>query len=78
MSFNKWSGGNEKLNQWYTYTVDADGTYTLKPAVRMTTTAYTDTAKEDVIRTDNLSIVGDSKNDNRVYGEDLSLWIWML
>ena len=75
MSFNKWSGGNEKLNQWYTYTVDADGTYTLKPAVRMTTTAYTDTAKEDVIRTDNLSIVGDSKNDNRVYGEDATVFV---
>ena len=75
MSFNKWSGGNEKLNQWYTYTMDADGTYTLKPAVRMTTTAYTDTAKEDVIRTDNLSIVGDSKNDNRVYGEDATVFV---
>mgnify|MGYP003068225602 CR=1 FL=1 len=75
MSFNKWSGGNEKLNQWYTYTVDADGTYTLKPAVRMTTTAYTDTAKEDVIRTDNLSIVGDNKNDNRVYGEDATVFV---
>ena len=75
MSFNKWSGGNEKLNQWYTYTVDADGTYTLKPAVRMTTTVYNDTAKEDVIRTDNLSIVGDSKNDNRVYGEDATVFV---
>ena len=75
MSFNKWSGGNEKLNQWYTYTVDADGTYTLKPAVRMTPTVYNDTAKEDVIRTDNLSIVGDSKNDNRVYGEDATVFV---
>ena len=75
LSFQPWSGGKEDLNQWYTYTVDADGTYTLKPAVRMTTTAYTDTSKEDVIRTSNLSIVGDSKNDNRVYGEDATVFV---
>ena len=75
LSFQPWGGGKEDLNQWYTYTVDADGTYTLKPAVRMTTTAYTDVSKEDVIRTDNLSIVGDSKNDNRVYGEDATVFV---
>ena len=75
LSFEPWANGKEDLNQWYTYTVDADGTYTLKPAVRMTTTAYTDASKEDVIRTSNLSIVGDSKNDNRVYGEDATVFV---
>ena len=78
LSFEAWgktTNGKEDLNQWYTYTVDADGTYTLKPAIRMTTTAYTDTSKEDVIRTSNLSIVGDSKNDNRVYGEDATVFV---
>lgn len=33
--------GNPTLNRWYTYTVDEDGTYTLKPAT-MTATLYAD------------------------------------
>ena len=41
------------LNQWYTYTED-DGTYTLKPCVRMTKTTYEKTDKTTTIRTDAL------------------------
>ena len=51
------------LNQWFTYTVNEDNVYTLKPAVRNTWTGYTSAdgnADGDVIiRTDNLSVEND-------------------
>ena len=51
------------LNQWFTYTVNEDNVYTLKPAVRMTWTKYDGTdANSDgdvIIRTDNLSVEND-------------------
>ncbi len=77
--------GVYNLNQWYTYT-ENNGVYTLKPCVRMTATQYlpdsanavpgfgTDT-KNDSIRTDNLSVVDDLTPNNRVYGEDETIFL---
>ena len=62
------------LNQWYTYTED-DGTYTLKPCVRMTKTTYEKTDKTTTIRTDALSVVDDLTTNNRVYGEDETVFL---
>ena len=77
--------GVYNLNQWYTYT-ESNGTYTLKPCVRMTATQYLPDAehpvagygtdsKNDSIRTDNLSIVDDLSANNRVYGEDDTIFL---
>ena len=70
--------GVYNLNQWYTYTVDESGTYTLKPAVRMTKTTYALNAANATIRTDNLSVVDDimqPAGSNRVYGEDETVFL---
>ena len=78
--------GVYNLNQWYTYTVDADGTYTLKPCARMTKTRFLPDAahavegydvdnKVDTIRTDALSVVDDLTPNNRVYGEDETVFL---
>ena len=70
--------GVYNLNQWYTYTVDAAGTYTLKPAVRMTKTTYPLNQTNAVIRTDSLSVVDDimqPAGSNRVYGEDETVFL---
>ena len=78
--------GVYNLNQWYTYTVDADGTYTLKPCARMTKTqflpdaahavaGYGTDSKVDTIRTDALSVVDDLTLNNRVYGEDETVFL---
>ena len=74
--FQSWTAGHadSELNQWYTYTVDADGNYTLKPAVRMTQTTY-GAGNDVIIRTDNLSVVDDLTAGNRVYGEDETVFI---
>ncbi len=74
--FDSWSAANatSELNQWYTYTVDASGNYTLKPVVRMTWTKYA-TGVDQVIRTDNLSIQDNQGNGDRVYGEDATVFI---
>ena len=32
--------GNNSLNRWYSYTVDEDGVYTLKPVKHMIATSY--------------------------------------
>ena len=61
------------LNLWFTYTVDKDGAYTLKPAVRMTKTAYN---TEEIIKTSNLSVKDNVKAPNvRVYGEDATVFL---
>ena len=74
--FKEWvSGGEYALNRWYTYTVDQNGVYTLKPAVRMTATDYN---SEATVNTSNLRV-----NDNvlaanqrsSVYGEDASVYL---
>ena len=79
--------GINNLNQWYTYTVNDAGVYTLKPCVNMTWTQYgmTDPATDDetIIRTDNLSIkdvhpkavTGTTPLSTRVYGEDETVFI---
>ena len=73
--FQAWGDpGENELNQWYTYTVDANGNYTLKPVVRMTWTKYA-TGVDQVIRTDNLSIQDNQGNGDRVYGEDATIFI---
>ena len=74
--FTQWTdngGGQYALNRWYTYTVDQNGVYTLKPAVRMTATDYT---VDTTINTSNLN-VRDNKLDagTRVYGEDASVFL---
>ena len=74
--FNEWTdtnNGEYALNRWYTYTVDQNGVYTLKPAVRMTATDYT---VDTTINTSNLN-VRDNKLDagTRVYGEDASVFL---
>ena len=73
--FTEWNSGagDYDLNCWYTYIVDADGTYTLKPATRMTKTTYP-AGKDQVIRTDNLSLL-DSTYSTRVYGEDATVFL---
>ena len=83
--FDEWESGKNKgnptLNRWYTYTVDEDGTYTLKPAT-MTATLYADENdksdgyEEVTIDTANVS-VKDTVLDKgtRVYGEDDSVFI---
>ena len=74
--FQEWTdngGGEYALNRWYTYTVDANGVYTLKPAVRMTATNYT---AETVINTANLNVRDNVEaNGTRVYGEDASVFL---
>ena len=65
--------GNNKLNRWYSYTVDADGVYTLKPVKHFMATAY------DVDTTINCSSVRlnevDGYYDSRSYGNDDSIFI---
>ena len=69
------------LNQWYTYTVDDNGTYTLKPAVRMTWSQYDAKAdgSDTIIRTDNLSVRDDHPQSGGVrgyvYGEDATVFL---
>ncbi len=58
--------GSYRYNRWFTYSVTADGVYTLKPCVRMTATKYTQ--DDTVIRTDNLYV------DDNVYVEDAYLY----
>ena len=71
--------GIYNLNQWYTYTVNDAGVYTLKPAVRMTWTQYDYNAAEDtIIRTDNLSVrdsMGAGTKLGYVYGEDDTVFL---
>ena len=71
--------GIYNLNQWYTYTVNDAGVYTLKPAVRMTWTQYNYNAAEDtIIRTDNLSVrdnMGAGTKLGYVYGEDDTVFL---
>src|SRR5699024_4559450 len=68
-------------NQWYTYTVDDNGTYTLKPAVRMTWSQYDAKAdgSDTIIRTDNLSVRDDHPQSGGVrgyvYGEDATVFL---
>ena len=45
--------GMYALNRWFTYTTNADGVYTLKPATRMVVHKYT---AETTIKTDNLYV----------------------
>ena len=74
--FQEWGKGQAEtpnLNLWFTYTVDKDGAYTLKPAVRMTKTAYN---TEEIIKTSNLSVKDNVKAPNvRVYGEDATVFL---
>ena len=71
--------GIYNLNQWYTYTVNDAGVYTLKPAVRMTWTRYPyNTTEDTIIRTDNLSVrdnMGAGPKLGYVYGEDDTVFI---
>ena len=72
--------GIYNLNQWYTYTVNDAGVYTLKPAVRSTVTGYgtlpvDPDAEDTVIRTDNLSVRDDEGITGRVYGEDATVFL---
>ena len=73
--FDSWSSSSGEFdhNRWYTYT-EADGVYTLKPAVRMTATTSMK-GSNDVIRTDALSLVDDINKNNRVYGEDATVFL---
>ena len=74
--FTEWKsyndGGKFDENRWYTYTVDEDGVYTLKPAVRMTMTQYN---TGDVIDTANVDVVDSWLTNERVYGEDETVFI---
>ena len=79
--------GIYNLNQWYTYTVNDAGVYTLKPAVRMTWSQYTNAdANADgdvIIRTDNLSVEDDHEGitnevpnlPGHVYGNDDTVFV---
>ena len=73
--FDFWSSSSGEFdhNRWYTYT-EADGVFTLKPAVRMTATTSMK-GSNDVIRTDALSLVDDINKNNRVYGEDATVFL---
>ena len=73
------SGGDNAENNWYTYTVDENSTYTLKPAIRSTKSMEED---ESLIRTDSLYVDGDVRNaagnvinPARVYGEDETVYL---
>ena len=73
--FQEWGKGQAEtpnLNLWFTYTVDKDGAYTLKPAVRMTKTAYN---TEEIIKTSNLSVKDSTYPTVRVYGEDATVFL---
>ena len=73
--FKEWGKGQAEtpnLNLWFTYTVDKDGVYTLKPAVRMTKTTYAD---EEIIKTSNLSVKDSTYPSVRVYGEDATVFL---
>ena len=69
--------GNPVLNRWYTYSVNENGVYTLKPA-SMIATKY-DQDAEVVIDTANVSIKADNDtvaaDSTRVYGEDESVFV---
>ena len=79
VGFDTWTRGDNVENNWYTYTVDADGNYTLKPCVRTVNTLYpTAAAGTNVIRTDNLNIVdtqSSTTRHERVYGEDATVFL---
>ena len=72
--YDTWSGvdGKAQLNRWFTYTVDADGVYTLKPVERM---IATNVSSSDVIDCSNVYLDGDVSNATRVYGNDNSVYI---
>ena len=67
--------GIYNLNQWYTYTVNDAGVYTLKPCVRMTWTHYPLSADDTIIRTDNLFVDDGYDVSGYVYGEDASVYL---
>ena len=67
--------GIYNLNQWYTYTVNDSGVYTLKPCVRMTWTHYPYNTEDTIIRTDNLYVDDGYDVQGNVYGEDASVFL---
>jgi len=75
----KGTDGYSIENNWYTYTVDKNGEYTLKPCVRSTKTTYkvADYADKDapVIKTDSLVLDDDETAKCRVYGEDATVFL---
>ena len=66
------STGMAQLNRWYSYTMDANGVYTLKPVERM---IATDVNAQTVINCANVYLTGSKFNTSRVYGNDSSVYI---
>ena len=73
--------GDEQLNRWFTYTVDEDGVYTLKPVSRMVATNVADdgdpTKIDRIVDCSNVYLDGNlpGTNSTRVYGNDNSVFI---
>ena len=73
--------GDEQLNRWYTYTVDANNVYTLKPVSRMVATNVADdgdpTKIDRIVDCSNVYLDGNlpGTNSTRVYGNDNSVFI---
>ena len=70
--FDQWISGDNAENNWYTYTVDDNQVYTLKPADRSTKTSAADNS---VLRTDSLYVDSQGANTARVYGEDSTVFL---
>ena len=64
--------GNNSLNRWYSYTVDEDGVYTLKPVKHMIATSYD---ADTIINCSNVRLDGIFADDDRAYGNDNSIFI---
>ena len=77
--YTEWNNaGDIDLNRWYTYTVDANDVYTLKPVEgRMLATSYDFTAaNEYTINCSNVRVTDNVKSVNgRAYGNDDSIYI---
>ena len=74
--FTEWEpnddNGKFDENRWYTYTKTEAGVYTLKPATRMTMTQYNTGV---VIDTANVDVVDSWLTQERVYGEDDTVFL---
>ena len=75
--FQEWKAvnGTPTLNRWYTYTVDKDGVYTLKPANNMMASSYASFASDYIINCNHVVLDDVMKGNNRAYGEDASVYI---
>ena len=74
--YKEWSGsGDVDLNRWYTYTVDSNDVYTLKPVEGKMIVTDLSGSLPDKINCSNVRVEDDYFSNGRAYGNDDSVYI---